>query len=256
MSDTEETRARAKAHEVLHYDGEECRIAHRALCDRTTVLILDHERVLAEALTDVEKWRDLWKKSDDASVDINERLGWAIAEQKAWFTVAQNRETERDALLTRLEHAEANGRCTRANISEAEVAALASQLSEARVRVERLEGALGEAKSAGCKNTPCPVCGDGPSGEWSEGDDVDCDGCGTSLYVESITECQGVSVFGLSENKCAECKGSGFTGSDDAEESFDCAACEASGYRVPTLDEAREAAGIARAALEGTGRAT
>lgn len=96
-----------------------------------------------------------------------------------------------------------------------------------------------------CGNTPCPVCGGGPSGEWSEGDEVDCDGCGTALYVDSVAPCQGVTKFSLADARCIPCKGRGWIGDEsDVSRAPDCAKCRGAGRCEPTLAEAKAAAGI------------
>jgi len=63
-----------------------------------------------------------------------------------------------------------------------------------------LDGLAGEAEHVcKCENGPCPKCGGGPSGEWSEGGEVTCDDCGAELVVATIEECHGRSTFELIE---------------------------------------------------------
>ncbi len=50
-----------------------------------------------------------------------------------------------------------------------------------------------------CENGKCPACNDGPSGEWFEGSEVTCDGCGAELVVDTVEECHGKSTFSLIE---------------------------------------------------------
>lgn len=51
--------------------------------------------------------------------------------------------------------------------------------------------------NATCSNAPCPKCGGGPSGEWSEGSEVQCDDCGVDLAVVCVVPCMGSSRFVL-----------------------------------------------------------
>jgi hypothetical protein len=65
-----------------------------------------------------------------------------------------------------------------------------AEIATMRARIAELEAARGK-----CVNGPCPKCGDGPSGEWSEGSEVKCDGCGVILVVATVEECHGRSTF-------------------------------------------------------------
>ena len=122
---------------------------------------------------------------------------------------------------------------------------LQRELAALRAEVGRLKGELVVALASICGNAPCPACGGGPSGEWSEGSEVDCDGCGTALYVDTISPCLGTTTFALADARCADCAGSGFVG--DADDAPDCTACKGEGRRQPTLEEAMAAASTARA---------
>jgi len=55
----------------------------------------------------------------------------------------------------------------------------------------------GEEHVCKCENEPCPKCGGGPEGEWSEGSEVKCADCGALLVVANIEPCQGRSTFEL-----------------------------------------------------------
>jgi hypothetical protein len=106
---------------------------------------------------------------------------------------------------------------SRAERAEAALARDNHALADAREEVVALRARL---ETASCSNAPCPVCGDGPSGEWSEGSEVDCDGCGTALYVTSVAPCKGTSMFALADARCPDCNGHGYVG--DADNAPDC----------------------------------
>lgn len=137
MSDTEETRARAAVHRALFngdVDGASChshpRSLDRSQCDRLVRLILEHERVLA---------------------DMRQQRGHFAGVADKRLSQLEDTARERDALASQCEQARAEKANAEewARIAEADrdraadaSTALASQLSEARVRVERLAGAL------------------------------------------------------------------------------------------------------------------
>lgn len=118
--------ARAKAHELLGGDVVECcRLGcvgdycehdwqHDETCDRLTAHLLSTDAELRR----VEGERD--EAQGDADV---------------WMKSFDNLKADRDAWKVRAEHAEEKGRCTRANVSEEEVATLTRERDEARAKV-------------------------------------------------------------------------------------------------------------------------
>ena len=95
-----------------------------------------------------------------------------------------------------------------------------------------------------CKNEPCPVCGGGPSGEWSEGGEVTCDDCGAALMVAGVETCKGRSWFEMADIVCPACKGTcTATGVDDAD-APNCPRCDGEGQVEPTVAEARTEYGV------------
>lgn len=119
--------------------------------------------------------------------------------------------------------------------AETRVAELQRERGEA---VERPRGALASI----CGNMPCPVCGDGPSGEWSEGSEVRCDGCGVLLGVVTCEPCMGTSTFEVIPEGCDACDGTGMV--EDAEgDEGPCKKCPGDGIKpTPSLAAAPESA--------------